>query len=207
MVVAPYMTADTHLPAVKVVGVLISAPPPAAPLPPAAAPKKGSLKQGKKQQKPAVKSSQPGRIVAPMDVPEEIGEEDFTEFGVPNGVEGGVVGGVEGGVPGGVLDGILDTGPSQTLNAIPVRQARLIKRVDPVYPLTALRARIQGTVIIQAVTDIWGKVVKTTVLSGHPLLNGAATEAVKKWLYEPYIINGMPKPVVFTVTVNFRLHN
>jgi outer membrane biosynthesis protein TonB len=47
--------------------------------------------------------------------------------------------------------------------------------------------------------------MKARIINGHPLFRSAAMEAVKKWVYEPYIIDGIPKPVVFTVTVHFRL--
>jgi TonB family protein len=58
---------------------------------------------------------------------------------------------------------------------------------------------------IEASTDIYGRVVNVNVLKGHPLLRKAAAHAVKQWVYEPYIINGMPKPVKFTVNIHFRL--
>jgi outer membrane biosynthesis protein TonB len=45
------------------------------------------------------------------------------------------------------------------------------------------------------------------VISGHPLLNDAALSAIKQWVYEPYILNGIPKPVIFTATVTFTLQN
>jgi len=66
-------------------------------------------------------------------------------------------------------------------------------------------AHIEGSVNIEAVTDIFGKVIKARVVSGHPLLVAAAVQAVKQWVYEPYIINGVPRPVVFTASVSFRL--
>ena len=43
------------------------------------------------------------------------------------------------------------------------------------------------------------------VLRGIPLLDQAAIEAVKQWVYTPTLLNGVPVPVIMTVTVNFRL--
>jgi len=44
----------------------------------------------------------------------------------------------------------------------------LIKQIKPVYPQIALTARIQGVVIIEAMTDIYGRVRQARVISGHP---------------------------------------
>jgi periplasmic protein TonB len=43
------------------------------------------------------------------------------------------------------------------------------------------------------------------VLRGIPLLDAAAQEAVKQWVYSPTLLNGVPVPVIMTVTVNFKL--
>ncbi len=85
------------------------------------------------------------------------------------------------------------------------QRPKLIKQVKPIYPEIAALAAIQGNVVIEAVTDIYGRVQQTRVISGHPLLNDAAVNAVKQWIYEPCIENGKPVPVVFAVTVTFRL--
>ena len=86
-----------------------------------------------------------------------------------------------------------------------IKPPKLIKKVDPVYPETARQARVQGVVVLEAVTDIYGRVQKVTVLRSVPLLDEAAVIAVRQWVYEPLILNGKPRPVIFTVTVNFRL--
>ncbi len=86
-----------------------------------------------------------------------------------------------------------------------VKEPTLIKKVKPVYPPVALRARIQHNVVLEAVTDIYGRVKNVRVVSGHPLLNQAAVNAIRQWVYEPYIFNGIPKPVKFTVIIKFNL--
>ena len=86
-----------------------------------------------------------------------------------------------------------------------VRSPRLIKKIAPVYPQLALKARREANIILEAVTDIYGKVKKVRIVSGDFLLNEAAVNAIKQWIYEPYIINGIPQPVKFTVTISFRL--
>ena len=84
---------------------------------------------------------------------------------------------------------------------------RLIKKVKPKYPEIAMKARIQGKVILDVAVDIYGKVIPGSikVLRGQSLLRQAAVDAVKQWVYEPYIQEGVPKSVRFTLVVNFNL--
>jgi len=81
----------------------------------------------------------------------------------------------------------------------------VIKKVDPVYPAIAKTARVQGTVILAAVIGKDGTIQNLHVVSGHPLLQGAAMDAVKQWRYKPYILNGEPVEVDTQVVVNFTL--
>ena len=60
-------------------------------------------------------------------------------------------------------------------------------------------------VVIEATTDIYGRVQQVRVLKSMPMLDQAAIDAVKQWLYEPMVINGRPRPVIFSVTVIFKL--
>jgi protein TonB len=77
--------------------------------------------------------------------------------------------------------------------------------VAPVYPPLARAAHVQGVVLLQTSIDKTGQVADVSVLSGHPLLNDAAVEAVQQWTYQPVLLNGQPVDVVTTVTVNFVL--
>jgi len=61
--------------------------------------------------------------------------------------------------------------------------------------------------VINATTDIYGRVVEAKVINGHPLLRPSAIAAIREWVYEPYILNGVPRPVKFTVVVRFNLQN
>ena len=83
------------------------------------------------------------------------------------------------------------------------RGPRLIKVIDPVYPEEALKAKVGGVVIIEATTDPKGRVAKTKVLRSIPLLDQAAVDAVKQWVYEPLVEDGRPREITFTVTVRF----
>ena len=84
-----------------------------------------------------------------------------------------------------------------------VAAANLISRVNPEYPAAARAARVQGVVLLQATINKEGRVVDLRVVSGNPLLNDAATEAVRQWRYRPQSLNGQPIDVITTITVNF----
>ncbi|MBE0460062.1 MAG: energy transducer TonB [Candidatus Aminicenantes bacterium] len=87
-----------------------------------------------------------------------------------------------------------------------IKPPRLIKRVSPIYPEEAREAKIQGVVILSARTDEKGNVEAVQVLkSVDPLLDQAAIDTVKQWKYEPFIKDGKPHKVVFTITVVFKL--
>lgn len=103
---------------------------------------------------------------------------------------------------GGVMGGVI--GPVRAVGAI--KPPRLIKKVNPVYPEAAVKAGVEGIVILEVETDEQGNVVRTALLRSVPLLDQAAIEAVKQWKYEPAIIDGKPTGIIFTVTVAFRLN-
>lgn len=88
-----------------------------------------------------------------------------------------------------------------------VQSANLISMTRPVYPPVALRSGVQGTVKFNALLAANGTVLSVEVLSGHPLLVGAATEAVGKWTYRPTIVDGHPVQVETDVEVVFSLKN
>ena len=77
--------------------------------------------------------------------------------------------------------------------------------VKPVYPAIAQSARVQGVVIIEATIGPNGAVQEAKVLRSIPLLDAAALDAVKQWQFTPTLLNGVPVPVIMTVTVQFTL--
>jgi protein TonB len=80
-----------------------------------------------------------------------------------------------------------------------------IKNVPPVYPKLAEQACVQGVVILECVISPRGTVADVKVLRSLPLLDRAAVDAVKEWVYTPTLLNGIPVPVIMTVTVKFTL--
>jgi len=77
--------------------------------------------------------------------------------------------------------------------------------VQPEYPLLARQARIGGVARLKAVIGRDGTVQDLSLLSGQPLLVEAAMDAVKKWVYKPTYLNGVPVEVLTEVDVNFQL--
>jgi periplasmic protein TonB len=84
-------------------------------------------------------------------------------------------------------------------------EGNLIYKIQPVYPPLARQARIQGSVLLRAIISRTGTIENLNVISGHPMLVGAAIEAVRQWRYRPYILNDEPVEVEPQVTVNFSL--
>jgi protein TonB len=60
-------------------------------------------------------------------------------------------------------------------------------------------------VVLEATIDADGRVVDAKVLRSIPLLDQAAIDAVKQWMYEPTLVNGVAVPVIMTVTVSFSM--
>jgi len=84
-------------------------------------------------------------------------------------------------------------------------EGSLIRRVQPVYPLLARNARIQGSVVLAALISKEGTMEDLRLISGHPMLVPAALQAVSQWRYRPYVLNGEAIEVETQITVNFIL--
>jgi protein TonB len=128
------------------------------------------------------------------------------------------VAGMEGtGGTGSAMAGILGgmgTGPAPVVKAAAPKKIAVSAGViagnklggmTPQYPAIAKAARIQGTVVLQATISKGGTIENLHVLSGPPMLQQAAMEAVKTWRYRPYLLNGEPVEVETQVNVIFTL--
>lgn len=96
----------------------------------------------------------------------------------------------------------MDSGPAVRATG-EIKPPKLIKMVEPVYPEEARTEGVKGVVILEVTTDIYGRVQKVRVLRSIPLLDKAAIDAVRQWVYEPAVIDGKPRGVIVTITVNF----
>src|SRR6516162_6566251 len=197
------------LPKQQLMTFLVAPPPPPPPPPPPAV--------EIKVVKPRATDLDNGQLRTPTAIPKKVAmikeDEPPPTTGVA-GVVGGVPGGVPGGAMGGVLGGIIGNAPAVVPKAATpqrvrvsqgVSQGLLIWQVKPVYPPLARQARIQGTVVLQAVISKDGSIANLHLISGHPMLAPAAIDAVKQWKYKPYFLNGEPVEVETTINVNFTL--
>jgi protein TonB len=158
-----------------------------------------------------------GKLVAPKVIPKDvkiIKEEEQPDMsaGMSGGVPGGVAGGSMGGVIGGVIGGVGAAPPPPRPAQSRIRQggnvqaAKLMNKVTPVYPPLARQTRISGTVRLHAIIGKDGSVQQLEVLSGHPLLQQAALQAVQQWKYQPTLLNGEAVEVDTTIDVIFSLN-
>jgi protein TonB len=172
-----------------------------------------------------------GKLFEPPSIPRHVAILNDVVLPPPpstTGIEGGVVGGVPGGVPGGQLDGLL-AGILKPVQVVPpppptpvktpllpeapkllrvggdVEEARLLHEVVPQYPPMARFARLQGAVQFDAVIGTDGKVENLKVVGGPPLLIPAAMQAVRQWVYKPFLLNGEPVAVETRITIKFVL--
>jgi TonB family protein len=139
---------------------------------------------------------------------------DTTEVGGPPDDAQGAhacVGCSFGGESAGNPNGLPDATERAGVAGLPIRVGGFVqpptkvRDVAPVYPDIAKAAHVQGVVILECVIGPDGRVTDVHVLRGQPLLEGAAVDAVRQWLYRPPRLNGRPIAVVMTVTVKFTI--
>jgi protein TonB len=195
------------LPKTMMATLLVAPPPPPPPPPPPIA--------AVVHVKPQVHLMDAGKLVAPKVIPKDIKiiKEDAPDMsGMQGGVAGGVAGGQMGGVIGGVIGGVGAAPPPPKPTQTRIRQggqvqaAKLMNKVQPLYPPLARQTRISGTVRLHAIISKNGGVEQLEVISGHPLLVQAALDAVKQWKYQATTLNGEPVEVDTTIDVIFSLN-
>ena len=149
---------------------------------------------------------------APIEAPSEIRPEIDVPLVDPssNAMESGLP------VPGAIEHAFFEAPlpPAPPAVEPPARPVRLsagitpppkVHDVRPVYPPIALSARVEGTVILEATVDVDGRVSEARILRSLPLLDQPAVDAVRQWVYTPARLDGVPVPVIITVTVSFTL--
>ena len=151
----------------------------------------------------------PNPNIAPRDVPTGITPEKPLDLDWQNTPTSGLDGIIAGGIDNGLPPPPITVVPPQQQTPIRVgdkiRPPSKTRNVQPVYPRVAQEARIEGTVIIEATISETGHIINAKLLRGVPLLDQAALEAVRQWEFTPSLLNGVPVPVIMTVTVTFTL--
>jgi protein TonB len=217
VLLAPLFYPDEALPPVDYIRALIynPPPPPPPPLPRGSSSKpaeKAPEKTGEKPPDPEV-LVEPTMPEDPQPIEREKGIDPLKQFGIENGseagtvdgmeagVDGGTVGGTLGGTLGGVLGGTGD-GPVMDYDQPP----RILKQTRPVYPQEAFIKKIEGVVTLEILIGVDGKVGRARVVRSIPLLDAAAIQTVRQWVFSPAIKNGRPVATTAEAPVSFRIY-
>jgi len=123
--------------------------------------------------------------------------------------------GMHDGIPGGIVLGESGRGPNVSPSparvagplhvSSGVSQGLLIEPIRLAYPAIAKTAHVEGTVIVEAIISRTGTIESLHVVSGPPMLQRAAMDAIQAARYQPYRLNGAATAVETTITVNFRM--
>jgi len=81
----------------------------------------------------------------------------------------------------------------------------VVSRASPVYPAEALKAGVQGTVVLSVLVGKDGLVKDTRVTTSIPALDASATDAVRKWVFKPAKNDGKPVAVWVSIPIKFTL--
>jgi protein TonB len=81
-----------------------------------------------------------------------------------------------------------------------------VTKVNPNYPDIAREAGVDGVVLVQALVGKDGKVKDTRIVKSIPMLDNAASDAVRLWVFKPALSNNKPVAVWVAVPVRFSLH-
>ena len=160
---------------------------------------------------PAPETPDPPPAPSETTRPADIGQRTIEAVGFDPSSVDGIEARDTNGLAGGILGGVLGAPPLPPPPVTPLRVGGVISpptkvlHLEPVYPLEAAEAGVQGLVILQATIGSVGQITDVEVLRSVPLLDDAALTAVRGWVYTPTLLNGVAVPVILTVTVHFRL--
>jgi TonB family protein len=86
-----------------------------------------------------------------------------------------------------------------------VLQTRQVTWEEPKYPQMAKLAHIEGIVVIRVLIDKEGHVAQEKGVMGHPILMQAALDAVRQWIYLPFLADGEAAAIESSVVLRFRM--
>jgi TonB family protein len=152
----------------------------------------------------AATESLPGAIDAPPSAPtlsQGSGTLGGAGTGAGSGIGPGTGSGLGPGSGGGTGGGAYRPGNGVTM-------PRLLREVKPNYTSDAMRAKIQGKVLVECIVNIHGEVTDVKIL--HSLdptfgLDQEAIKAAKQWRFSPGTRLGEPVPVLVSIELSFTL--
>jgi TonB family protein len=152
-------------------------------------------------EKPVEQELQPEQAEPESEV---AGSETGTEHGSPEGMEGGSdtgqVGGILGGQEGGCV-GCWGDGAVLDYDEAP----KLVRGTKPQYPQEAFVKKVEGVVTVEFVIDTQGQVASARIIKSIPMLDAAAIECIKQWLFTPAKRGGRPVRTIAQAPVAFRI--
>jgi len=105
------------------------------------------------------------------------------------------------------LGELLPASPALPKLNVPISQGVtggvLLQKVQPVYPSEARQLHVKGTVVLAGTINERGQIEDVKLVSGSPLLAGAAMDAVRRWHYSPYLLNGKPVRKETEISITF----
>lgn len=85
-----------------------------------------------------------------------------------------------------------------------IKPPKIVSTTLPDYPSIARNAGVEGAVVIEVVVDKAGKVTGAHAISGPSMLRQPALDAVRRWKYQPSLLDGQPISVEMLVTIQFH---
>ncbi len=102
-------------------------------------------------------------------------------------------------------DAAQQTPPSGDALRVHASKVQIKKKVFPVYPEEAQKKFIQGQVVLDVVIGKDGKVESVRTIRGDSILAKAATEALRQWIFFPFLKDGKPVRVIVSISQSFYL--
>ena len=152
-----------------------------------------------------------GRLIAPGSIPRTPLAPPIAELPFPPGdlggdCERGRINGADAGIFNGQhVTAVRPTVPASIHLSSKLAEGTLIYKSVPQYPPIAKASRTEGLVVLEAMISKAGTIEGLHVISGSPMLQQAAIDAVRNWRYRPYMLNGQAVEVETTVNVIFKL--
>ncbi len=82
-------------------------------------------------------------------------------------------------------------------------QKAIVSKVAPMYPPIARQMNLAGRVVVELSVNPEGSVDKANIVSGNPILGGAAANAAKRWKFQPFQENGKASEAVVRISFDF----
>jgi protein TonB len=152
----------------------------------------------------AATESLPGAIEVPSAPPSNSqgpGSGGGAGTGTGSGVGPGTGSGLGPGSGGGTGGGAYHPGSGVTM-------PHLLKEVKPQYTSDAMRAKVQGVVLVECVVNTEGGVEQVKVIRSLDQtfgLDEQAMRAARQWRFSPGLRFGQPVPVIITIELSFTL--